>query len=168
VTGLTIAAPPARGPRLVAVTGERVYLHPGQLAVADTDCTLTTVLGSCVAVCLHDPVRGAGGLNHFLLPEAPAADPSTRYGDVATRRLLQELERLGSRRADLTAFVAGGACVLDAYQARKAQLGGANVRAALAILQAAGIRVTGQDVEGSRGRRVTFRIQDGAVTVKTL
>ena len=163
-----ISTPPSRTARVVPATGDRVYLHPGQLAVATSDCTLTTVLGSCVAVCLHDPVRGIGGLNHFLLPAAPNADPSTRYGDVATARLLREVERAGARMTDVTAYVVGGACVLEAYQGRKAELGGANVRAALAVLDQAGIRVIGRDIEGSRGRRVAFHAQSGAVTVKTL
>ena len=166
--GYLLSVPSAQAPKVVPATGERVYLHPGQLAVAGSPCTLTTVLGSCVAVCLHDPVRGFGGLNHFLLPNAPPSDPSTRYGDVATGRLLREMERLGSRLADLTAFVVGGACVLDAYVARKAELGGANVRVALAMLEQAGVSIIGRDVEGSRGRRVTFRSHDGDIVVKAL
>ena len=34
----------------------------------DPNCILSTVLGSCAAVCLTDPTAQVGGMNHFLLP----------------------------------------------------------------------------------------------------
>ncbi len=147
---------------------DRRYLHPGQLAVAHSPCTLATILGSCVAVSLHDAGRGAGGLNHFLLPTAPGSEGSTRYGDVATQRLIDEMRRLGSKPGDLVATVIGGACVLDALQARQAQLGLNNVRMAIAILGEAGIRIERQDTGGSRGRRVAFHVPDGTIDIKSL
>lgn len=160
---------PSRGAGLVDVPDGRVYLHPGQLAVADGPCTMTTILGSCVAVCLHDPVRRAGGVNHFLLPRpAKGVAASTRYGDEAMRRLLSELHRRGSRAPGLEATVVGGACVLDAFRGQKAELGRANVRMALDALAVAGIKVLLRDVGGHRGRRVTFHPETGDVLVRTL
>ena len=157
-------------PQVQAITpvADRLYLHPGQLAVAASPCTLATILGSCVAVCLHDAGRRIGGLNHFLLPTAPGRESNTRYGDIATQRLLQEMQRLGSAPEDLTAAVIGGACVLDAYQARRAELGTNNVRIAIAMLSDAGIRVERQETGGSRGRRVAFHVHDGTIDIKTL
>ena len=32
---------------------------------------MTRDLGSCVAVCMRDPVRGIGGLLHIMLPKCP-------------------------------------------------------------------------------------------------
>ena len=32
--------------------------------------TLSTTLGSCVSVCLWEPSRQIGGMNHFLLPHS--------------------------------------------------------------------------------------------------
>ena len=50
--------------------GKRVHVVQGEHYVTgDPEVTLTTILGSCVAVCLWDPERGVGGMNHFLLPE---------------------------------------------------------------------------------------------------
>jgi len=167
-----IAVPRYREPGDVATSpppqAGRVYLHPGQLAVAGAPCTLTTILGSCVGVCLYDPVARVGGLNHFLLPRAPAGGGSPRYGDVAMRRLIDGLSRLGGEPARLTATVVGGACVLDAYRDTTPSLGGANVAAALEALAGAGIRVAAQHVGGHRGRRVLFTTQDGNVLVRTL
>ena len=168
MSGYALCQAPPRPAGLITPKGERVYLHPGQLAVAGSDCTLTTILGSCVAVCLHDPEQQIGGLNHFLLPLAPPHEASTRYGDVATRRLLREMERRGSLPHRLVASVIGGACVLDAYQHRKADLGRANVRVARDVLAGAGVTVVMLDVEGQRGRRVTFDPRTGDVAVRLL
>ena len=66
-----------------------VRLGPGEFAVtSDPDTVLMTVLGSCVAACICDPLAGVGGLNHFMLPESPdgkwgQAAFSLRYGNFA-------------------------------------------------------------------------------------
>ncbi len=163
-----MSMPSPRTARRVTPASDRLYLHPGQLAVTESPCTLATILGSCVAVSLYDAGRRAGGLNHFLLPTAPASESSTRYGDIATQRLIDEMRRLGSKPADLIAAVIGGACVLDAYQARKAELGLNNARMAVAILVEAGIRIERQETGGSRGRRVAFHVHDGTIDIKSL
>lgn len=168
MSAFALSQAPPRPAGLVTTRAERIYLHPGQLAVAQSEGTLSTILGSCVAVCLHDPELELGGLNHFLLPRAPEHDHSTRYGDAATRRLLREMLRRGALFSRLNATVIGGACVLDAYRDRKADLGRSNVRAALDTLAAAGITAVRQDVEGSRGRRVTFDPRTGDVAVRLL
>ncbi|MBJ7517391.1 MAG: chemoreceptor glutamine deamidase CheD, partial [Stenotrophomonas sp.] len=49
-------------------------LLPTQYLVVDDDTALTTILGSCVAACLRDPVLRIGGMNHFLLPEGNVGD----------------------------------------------------------------------------------------------
>ena len=50
------------------VTRSAVYLHPGQVFVSPDPAVVTTILGSCVAVCVFDPVLRVGGTNHYLLP----------------------------------------------------------------------------------------------------
>ena len=52
------------------------YLQPGQLIAAPEPLEISTVLGSCVAVCLWDRRRGQGGANHFLLPSHGGAQAS--------------------------------------------------------------------------------------------
>ncbi len=168
MTASLVLAPAPRAPGVIEVAEERVYLHPGQLAVAASPCAMTTVLGSCVAVCLHDPVRRVGGLNHFLLPKSAGRETSTRYGDTAMRRLMVEMLRLGSKVSHLEATVIGGACVLHAYLGNKASLGQNNVRMALDALEMARIPVLLRDVGGNRGRHVTFHPHTGDVVVRQL
>ncbi len=45
------------------------FLHPDRMFVSDEPTSVTTILGSCVAVCLWDTARRIGGINHCLLSE---------------------------------------------------------------------------------------------------
>ena len=61
---------------------------------------LVTVLGSCVAACIHDRTAGIGGMNHFMLPDdgadaSHAASDSMRYGAYAMEVLINELIKRG-------------------------------------------------------------------------
>ena len=146
-----------------------VYLHPGQLIASAEPMVVTTILGSCVAVCVWDAETGIGGMNHFLLPhhaEGPAATP--RFGNVAMDLLLQKVLALGAQPRMLTAKVFGGACVLDALRDRSSALGGRNVIVAREALGAAAIPVLAEDVSGDRGRKLSFDTSDGSVTVRML
>lgn len=151
----------------------RVFLLPGEWAYLGGEARLTTLLGSCVAVCLHDPARGHGGMNHFLLPAAPrGADTPGRYGDSATETLIAEARARGGRPADLRAALYGGANVLGLSGAPgapgRAHVGEQNAAMARAVLARHGIPVVREDVGGDRGRRIVLNPQTHAVRVETL
>ena len=122
---------------------------------ARADDVLVTTLGSCVAVCLHDPVARLGGMNHFLLPGQPedgGQGVPTRYGAVAMERLLEDLLARGARPERLEAKLFGGARVIATSQ----DVGVANAAFALDWLARQGIAQAGQDLGGAAGRRVMF------------
>ena len=147
----------------------KVYLHPGELFASVDACAVTTILGSCVAVCLWDPVSRIGGINHFLLPEwNKTTQPSPRFGDVAMKALIDRLLALGAQRRRLEAKMFGGACVLQAFQERESHLGARNVGAAESFLSEHNIPVVGSDVGGPKGRKLIFHIDDGSAWVKQL
>lgn len=145
-----------------------VYLHPGQLLASAEPLTISTVLGSCVAVCLWDPQARVGGMNHFLLPAGDPAESSTRYAEPAIDELLARLRALGSRNGGLNARLFGGACVLEAFRRREGQLGTRNVEVARARLLARGVPIVAEDVGGDRGRRLVFSLLDGRAMVRVL
>lgn len=148
---------------------EEAYLHPGRLIASARPLVVTTILGSCVGVCLFDPVAGVGGLAHALLPRwADAAAPSPRWADFAVKLLLERTLALGARRADLRAKVFGGACVLPAFRGRVDHLGTKNVDVAVEALNEAGIAIVGGDVGGERGRKLVFHTDDGSAWVKRI
>ena len=145
------------------------YLHPGQLFVSAQSYAITTILGSCVAVCLWDPVTRIGGINHFLLPTFNGEGiASPRFGNIAIKELLDQLAGLGSQKHDLLAKIFGGACVLEAFRDRQHQLGSKNIEVAHALLESESIPLVGHDVGGQRGRKLIFHTDDGAAWVKAL
>ncbi|MCL4818730.1 MAG: chemotaxis protein CheD [Vicinamibacteria bacterium] len=145
-----------------------VYLQPGQLVASGEPLVISTVLGSCVSVCLWDPHAKVGGMNHFLLPEGPEADASPRYAAPAIDALIAQVRGLGSRNGSLTARLFGGACVIEAFRRREGHLGQRNVEIARERLRAVGVPIVGEDVGGGRGRRLHFSLGDGTVTVRIL
>jgi len=139
-----------------------VYLAPGLLHAAMAPCVITTVLGSCVSVCLWDRARKTGGMNHFLLPRAPSRERSTRHGDTAMELLLARMEVLGSAIDDLDARVYGGATTYG----RGNHLAEENVAMAFRWLFARAVPVIEEDVLGNTPRRIHFDIASGTVNLK--
>jgi len=143
----------------------RLYLAPGRLyASADRVC-VTTILGSCVAVCLFDPDQHVGGINHFLLPDGFPASP--RFGDAAVPLLIQNVLAKGAHRPALRAKLFGGACVLEAFRSAD-PLGAKNVRVARERLQAEGIPIVAEDTGGDHGRKLVFDLQTGDAWVRAI
>jgi chemotaxis protein CheD len=145
----------------------QVYLHAGQLAVAEVPTAITTVLGSCVAVCLHDPGSRVGGMNHFLLPLHVDRERSPRFGTVAVPQLVEAVVRAGASRAGIVAKVFGGASVIGAFRGTR-NLGEENAALALRLLGEARIPVLDMDVGGTKGRKLIFHADDGSAWVRQL
>ena len=137
------------------------YLQPGQIHVTDAPTVITTIIGSCVAVCLWDSRVHVGGMNHFMLPHyAGSGVKSARFGNVAMQELLDKMLALGARIPFLQARVYGGACMFEQLQT-SAQLGQKNIQLALDFLSLRGIDVIEVEVGGNRGRKLRFHTTEG-------
>jgi chemotaxis protein CheD len=145
------------------------YLHPGHLVVSAEPLEVTTILGSCVAVCLWDQQRRIGGMNHFLLPLFTGSSPSSspRFGDVAMRQLLDGVRALGAKLPFLQARVFGGACMFAPMRS-ESHLGKQNAALALDFLQRAGVTAVQVDTGGDRGRKLIFRTDEGTACLKSI
>ena len=137
-------------------------------ASADAAVELTTVLGSCVATCLYDPVARVGGMNHFLLPEPPAshdrAQVDVHYGTYLMEILINDMLGLGAQKARLRAHLYGGANM----RAGMAPIGTANAEFARSFLQREGIALMRADLGGTLPRRVDFRPATGQVRCRSV
>lgn len=134
--------------RINVVQGEHhVSAHP--------EAVLTTLLGSCVAACIRDPIAGVGGMNHFLLPGGRARGTdreAQRYGVHAMELLVNALLGAGARRERLEAKLFGGARLIDGLT----DIGSQNAEFALRFLAAEGIRHVGGSLLGEHGRKVQY------------
>jgi chemotaxis protein CheD len=147
----------------------KIYLHPGQLFAAGHPATVTTILGSCVSLCLWDPMSKIGGMNHFLLPFWIGDDAaSPRFGTVAIESLIEKILQLGANKTRLRGKIFGGACVIEAFRERDDHIGIVNARLAENMLRLQRIPVLEHDVAGRRGRKLVFNTDDGVSSVKYL
>ena len=143
---------------------QRVYLLPGELHASDHPSQITTILGSCVAICMCDTGLRIGGMNHFLLPASLGnTGMSMRFGDIATQELLERLYSLGCRPENLRAKIFGGAALWQSEDRYVHSLGARNVEAAQRMMKNCGIRIAAQDTGGNRGRKIVFNTDDGSV-----
>lgn len=159
------ASAPADRP--VRGTRAELYLHAGQLAAPSKPTMVVTVLGSCVSVCLFDPVARVGGVNHFLLPHHVERERSPRFGNVAVPQLVAAVVRAGAAREKLVAKVFGGAAILSSARVGR-RLGDENATLALRLLEEARIPVLQTDLGGVRGRKLVFFTDEGTAWVRQL
>jgi chemotaxis protein CheD len=142
------------------------YLYPGALFADPRPHLVTTVLGSCVAVCLFDPVRRLGGINHYLLPLWNGEGlPTPRYGNVAIDLLIDRLLALGCVSSRLQAKVFGGAALWENPNGLLS-VGERNVELAWRLLEQQRIPVTAADVGGEAGRKLLFTTATGEVLLR--
>jgi chemotaxis protein CheD len=139
------------------------FLHV-QLTLGDTYVTseaeevLTTILGSCIAACIRDPVAGVGGMNHFLLPDGNSGDREARcYGVNAMELLINDILKHGGDRRRLEAKLFGGANVVAALT----DVGSRNYAFARQFLTDEGIPIVGGDVGGDLARRIQYMPVNG-------
>ena len=156
------AAPP---PRLPIEQRRRIYV--GEVVASATPLLLQTLLGSCVAVCLRDPVACVGGMNHILLPGSSESDhhPSRR-GVHAMELLINAVMKEGGDRRKLVAKVFGAGNVVASLQSPT--IGEHNAAFVRKFLATEGIPIVAQRLGGLRPVQVTFRTDSGKATVHTV
>ncbi|MBZ0156477.1 MAG: chemotaxis protein CheD [Alphaproteobacteria bacterium] len=149
-------------------TRKEHYLYPGMLFASPQPHTVTTVLGSCISVCLWDPVLRVGGINHYMLALWNGEGlPSPKYGNIAIPKLIEKMLAMGSRKENLQAKVFGGAAVIQASNGLM-NVGERNIILAEDMLQEEQIPVVGIDVGGHLGRKLLFHTESGEVFLKKL
>ncbi|TGD66204.1 chemotaxis protein CheD [Tabrizicola sp. WMC-M-20] len=129
----------------------RIVIQGEYIISSDPQDVLSTILGSCVAAFLRDPVAGVGGLNHFLLP---GNDPNDRnamkYGLNAMELLINSLISSGARRDRLEGKLFGGGRMVPGLT----DIGAANGRFAEDFLRRENIRYLGGSLGGDHGRKI--------------
>ncbi|MDX9962550.1 MAG: chemotaxis protein CheD [Desulfobacter postgatei] len=146
----------------------RVSIGIGEYFVTSQDVVIHTVLGSCVAVCMYDPEKKIGGMNHILMPSNPDInkyDASARYGINAMELLINAIMRLGGNRKKIVAKTFGGANLLMGVSQETA-VGTRNVEFVVNFLRAEKIKILSRDFGGHDSRKIFFHIGTGEVFLK--
>jgi chemotaxis protein CheD len=134
-----------------------------------SDEVIVTVLGSCVSACIRDVETGVGGMNHFMLASDAAGQwgsdqQSTRYGNFAMEKLINELIKAGCPRERMEVKVFGGGNVIDTRN----QIGTQNAEFVLRYLQDEGLACSARDLGGPYPRRIQYFPSTGRVVRKLL
>lgn len=147
-----------------------VKVFPGEFYVTNKpDEVLLTVLGSCVSACIRDPIAGIGGMNHFMLPQHQSGSwgddlRSTRFGNFAMEKLINELIKAGCAREQMEIKVFGGGNVTDTSNA----IGSDNAEFVLRYLASEGLRCAAKDLGGTLPRRIHYYPATGKVVRRLL
>jgi len=147
---------------------------PGEFYVSRGGELISTVLGSCVSVCIRDTVMGVGGMNHFMLPEEGehsstewGGNPNsrmTRYGNWAIEYLINELIKIGADKKRFEVKVFGGGQVIP----NMSDVGQRNILFTFNYLQNEGISSIATDVGDAFPRKVLYFPETGKVLMKRL
>jgi len=146
-----------------------IILKPGELHVADRPCLLMTVLGSCVAVCLHARQTATGAMCHAVFPGQDGGVRDERpfaFLDRALEYMISELRRAGSRHLEAKIF--GGAEVLPFAGDPTATVGRQNVETARQLLRRHHIPVVAEKVGGMEGIKICFQPHTGRVRLQKI
>jgi chemotaxis receptor (MCP) glutamine deamidase CheD len=145
---------------------KRVLIHIGEMYASREPVVVETVLGSCVAACVFDPVSRIGGMNHFLLPHRCQDDPAlARYGEHSMPQLIERIVRLGGQRDYLQAKVFGAASVLKLDQTH-IDVPQANERFVRQFLSANRIPVLAERMGGRQAIKVRMFTGTGKVLAR--
>jgi len=125
-------------------------------------------LGSCVGLILYDKEKKIGSFAHVMLPKSQGkpGERAGKFADTAVDRLLEELEKAGSKRSSLVAKLAGGASMFQHFSGNL-NIGERNAAALKELLAEQRIPVLKEDIGGCVGRTVTlYPLEKGKVVVK--
>ncbi len=134
---------------------------------------LTTLgLGSCVGICLYEPIAKVAGLAHCMLPDSTQFQNNSnvaKYVDTAVTKLLRDMMKMGARMDLIKAKVAGGAQMFAFNSTNESmRIGDRNVDATKKVLAYFRIPILAQETGDSYGRTIEFYAEDGRLLIKAI
>jgi chemotaxis protein CheD len=150
-----------------AADAVRLTIVQGEARASDDPrVEMSTILGSCVATCLFDPVARVGGMNHFLLAKPPAHVRhqafDSDYGLFLMELLINEMLALGALKSRMRARLYGGANLNPDLK----PIGSINAAFARQFLEREAIPKVFEDLEGTQARRIQLRPATGLVRAR--
>ncbi|MEJ5256662.1 MAG: chemoreceptor glutamine deamidase/glutamate methylesterase CheD [Fervidobacterium sp.] len=144
---------------------KKVIIGIGEWAVEKNPAVLVTLgLGSCVGVCIRDPVAKVGGMVHVMLPESGGKPTNTpgKFADTGIDLVIEEMVKMGASRGRLEAKIAGGASMFQSAM----DIGARNTQAVRNALQRNGVRILAEDTGGNKARSIEYDIESGKLLVR--
>lgn len=129
---------------------------------------ITYALGSCIGICLYDPLVKLGAMIHIMLPinMETGRTNTMKYADTGIRETLKQMEALGASRARITAKIAGGAKMFEINGGSLGNIGQRNIESVHMNLKKEGIKLLKEDVGGTIARTLLFDVSNGMACVR--
>lgn len=140
-------------------------------ASADPAVILATYsLGSCIGVCLYDPVAHIAGMLHYQLPSASldanrAQENPCMFADSGMKYLLEQVAALGAQPKRMKVKIAGAAQMLN--DGNLFNIGRRNHTAIRKILWQHGLFMDKEEIGGTAPRTLYMNVSDGSVLIKS-
>ncbi|WP_430882767.1 chemotaxis protein CheD [Fusibacter sp. JL216-2] len=132
----------------------------------------TLGLGSCIGICLYDPVTKVSGLAHIMLPNSQTIRNNSnraKFADTAIDDMIDEMIKKGANKRRLVGKIAGGAQMFSfSSKNDMMKIGARNADAVRSILKDMGIPLKADDTGGNFGRTIEFYPEDGRLLIKTI
>lgn len=146
-----------------------ITIYAGEYYISIKKEIISTVVGSCVAICLFDKTSDIGGMNHYMLPYNTSENNiSNRYGITSITNLLRDMEKLGASRENIQAKIFGGGNVLTTANIKRVKVGDLNIAFARKYLSENNIEILNEDVGDTIGRNITYISSTQTVFVKKI
>lgn len=149
----------------------KITIGIADMKMAQKEGTLITyALGSCIGICLYDPVIKLGALIHIMLPlnMETGRKNTMKYADTGIRETLREMEAKGASRARITAKIAGGAKMFEVSGGGSlGNIGQRNIDSVRLCLKKENIRLLKEDVGGSVARTLSFDVATGNGSIRS-
>jgi len=143
------------------------FIKNGDVFTTKEDVILKTELGSCVSLCLWDPIRKIGGMNHYLLPTRTEIRKNpTEFGDYSNKALIQAMVLKGSKIGDMRGVIFGGASLR--LLTDRFRVGEKNIQIAEEIVRAYRIPILYRFTGGNFSRSIRFINFDGLIELKEI
>lgn len=145
-----------------------VEISDFKISAEPEDVLVTYALGSCIAVMVHDPVRKAAGMIHYMLPLSETSLEKAKvrpamFADTGIPLLFQSLYALGAQKRDLVVKVAGGGALYD--DKGLFSIGKRNYTVMRKMFWKTGVIVSAEDVGGAKSRTARLHVGSGRCTV---
>ncbi len=144
---------------------KKVIIGIGEWAVEKNPAILVTLgLGSCVGVCVRDPIARVGAMVHVMLPDSGGKPTNTpgKFADTGVDIIVEELLKMGAQRNRLEAKIAGGASMFQSAM----DIGARNAEAVKKALQRNGIKLLAEDTGGNKARSIEYDIETGKLLIR--
>jgi chemotaxis protein CheD len=147
-----------------------IDISDAKVSSDSSDVLVTYSLGSCIGVCLHDPVTHIGGMLHYQLPSSKmnperAQGSPFMFADSGMKLLLNKLVSMGANKKRMDVRLAGGAAMATGPEGF--DIGKRNYLAIRKVLWSNGMFINAEDVGGNSARNLYLAMADGAVTVRS-